>query len=168
MKRTYIYAVVWGFIFAGLLNSINIGASEPYNFEPYLNNKGTVRTLTWPPQAGKHDITIEQGATWRYQIVWTDADGDSITINNPDYDVTMQIRKRVSSSDTLLTASTDNGYITVSSSLSGTFFVTIPAARTAQLNFRTAYYDIELSPSTNDLVYRILQGRCKLNKEVTR
>ena len=116
-------------------------------------------------QAGEYDMVIEQGADLRLDFVWVDADGDSINIDNNV--IRMAIRKSVTNRDTLLYADTIDGEFTISSTKTGYFTLTIPGARTSELNFSNAYYDIEIV-NTSGVIYRFLMGRVRLSKEVTR
>ena len=118
----------------------------------------------------RENITLYQGASWRPRVIWTDSNGDTTNITN--YTIRMHIRSEITSDDTLLTASTDNGLITINTNQTGTFDINIPASMTAALNFRTAYYDIEAVSGAGSvvsgIVYRLMMGRVTLSKEVTR
>ena len=116
-------------------------------------------------QAGKYDMTIEQGVNLRLDFVWVDADGDSITVTGNT--IRMAVRKSIGSTDTLLYADTIGGEFSISSTKTGYFSLNVSAARTAELNFSNAYYDIEVQ-NTSGVVYRFLMGRVRLSKEVTR
>ena len=113
--------------------------------------------------AATHDITIEQGTTYEKTFTWKDSDGVAIDITG--YSARMQIRTRKSASSTLLSI-TDADYITLGDS-AGTIAISIPAATTAALDFRSGVYDLELV-SPGGTVYRLVEGTVELSKEVTR
>lgn len=117
------------------------------------------------PQSNVYNMTIKQGSDLRIDFIWIDSDGDSISID--DNIVRMAIRKRVSSKDTLLYADTIGGEFVISSTETGYIRLTISGARTALLNFSTAYYDIEVV-NTQGVIYDFCRGRIILIKEVTR
>jgi hypothetical protein len=76
----------------------------------------------------------------------------------------MQIRETVASSSTLVSLTNTAG-ITLSSSAPN-IVLSISATDTAALNFTEAVYDLELVNSGT--VYRVLEGKVTLSKEVTR
>ena len=127
--------------------------------------------------AGKYNFTIEQGATFRRTFKYKDAEGTPITLS--DKDTTMQIRDTINSKDFIVSitetgttrqdgSTTTNTIFTISDQAinAGEFQLTIDADTTASMSFDTAVYDIEIE--NNSLVTRLLQGKIKLSKEVTR
>ena len=120
--------------------------------------------LVFGQRAGECEITIEQGATFNMEIVWTES-GDSVDITN--YSIEMQVRKYVGSTDTLMTANTTRGDIVISTTETGTIAFNVSAARTALLDFTSATWDI-LYTSSAGVVTRLLQGPAFLSKGVTR
>ena len=124
--------------------------------------------------AGRYSFTIEEGATLNLQINWSDGDGNPINLT--DYHGRMQIRPSVESSTVLLALSSslteDGTGINLSGSngttplSSGSIAIQISAAASEGLDFNDAYYDLELVK--NDFVIRLLEGRVKLSKNVTR
>lgn len=132
--------------------------------------------------AGNYNFTIEQGTTFIRTFKYKDANGDPIELK--DHDVRMDIRSNIDSPDTILDigetgATKIDGSTTTfsfikpfSSSLGATaneINLTIDAVTTASMSFDTAVYDIEIvDDSTPKVVTRILQGKIKLSKEVTR
>tara|TARA_R110002020_G_scaffold427336_5_gene636697 strand:- start:522 stop:926 length:405 start_codon:yes stop_codon:yes gene_type:complete len=132
--------------------------------------------------AGNYNFTIEQGTTFKRTFKYKDSEGNSIDLSF--HDVSMDIRPSIDSSTTILdvkelTSTKEDG-----STTSDTFFkvtsaslgananeinLTIDADTTASMSFDTAVYDIEISDNqTPKVVTRILQGKIKLSKEVTR
>ena len=124
--------------------------------------------------AGRYSFIIEQGATTNFQINWTDASGSAIDLTG--YHARMQLRPSVDS---------DTVYISLSSSLqsdgtginlsgsnfetplqSGSLAVYISAYSSSLLNFNEAYYDLEMVKQST--VTRLLEGKVKLSKNVTR
>jgi hypothetical protein len=125
--------------------------------------------------AGKYSFVIEQGATTKFQINWTDASGSAIDLTG--YHARMQIRPSVESDTLFLSLSSSlsdscgtginlsgsNGTTPLSS---GSIGIYISAASSSMLNFGEAYYDLELVKNCE--VTRLLEGKVKLSKNVTR
>tara|TARA_R110002012_G_scaffold274638_1_gene460962 strand:+ start:225 stop:611 length:387 start_codon:yes stop_codon:yes gene_type:complete len=126
--------------------------------------------------AGNYNFTIEQGSTFKRTFKYKDSNGDSIELKN--HDVQMDIRSNIDSSDTVLEVrevgltSTETGFTVTSASLNAKaneINLTIDADTTASMSFDTAVYDIEIADNqTPKVVTRILQGKIRLSKEVTR
>jgi hypothetical protein len=127
--------------------------------------------------AGIYNFTIEQGSTFQRTFKYKDSNGGPLSLAN--HDISMDIRESVDSPTTILDISeeqgiksdgsiTSNTSFTVSSS-AHQFTLTIDADTTASMSFNTAVYDIEIRDnSTPPVVTRLLQGKIKLSKEVTR
>jgi hypothetical protein len=123
--------------------------------------------------AARYSFIVEQGATTNIQLKWEDESG---SIDLSGYGARMQIRPTVESSTVYLTLSSsldvDGTGLNMSGSdgetavQSGSIGIYISAAKSAQLNFETAYYDLEMM-SGNE-VTRLLEGQVKLSKNVTR
>jgi hypothetical protein len=123
--------------------------------------------------AARYSFIVEQGATTNIQLKWEDASG---SINLSGYSGRMQIRPTVESSTVYLTLSSSldadgtglnmSGSDGVTAVQSGSIGIYISATKSAQLNFETAYYDLEMM-SGNE-VTRLLEGQVKLSKNVTR
>ena len=132
--------------------------------------------------AGIYNFIIEQGSTFKRTFKYKDANGDAIELKN--HDVRMDIRPNIDSSDTILdinetqatkidgSISTNTLFTVTSASANAAaneINLTIDADTTASMSFDTAVYDIEIADnSTPKVVTRILQGKIKLSKEVTR
>lgn len=124
--------------------------------------------------AGKYSFIIEQGATTDFEIVWRDGNGNRVDLT--DYHARMQIRSDYGSDGTLyasLTSSLDsdgtglnlsgsNGTNPLSSGSIGIF---ISAASSSAFNFNEAKYDLEVV--SGSYVTRLIEGKVKLNREVT-
>jgi hypothetical protein len=124
--------------------------------------------------AGKYSFIIQEGATFNLQINWTDSEGTPIDLEN--YHARMQIRPNVDSDVILLELSSSlsedgsgillngiNGDIAYSS---GSIGIHIAANTTETLKFSEASYDLEMVQ--DEVVIRLLEGRVKLSKNVTR
>jgi hypothetical protein len=126
--------------------------------------------------AGKYNFTIEQGTTTKFEVQYNDDDGTPIDLTS--YQCRMQIRSDYADFDSTL-------YATLSSSLavdgtglnlqgvdgskaltSGSIGVIISSAVTETFDFDEGVYDLELVTGTN--VTRLLQGKVKISREVTR
>jgi hypothetical protein len=123
--------------------------------------------------AARYSFIVEQGATTNIQLKWEDESG---SVDLSGYSAKMQIRPTIDSSTVYLTLSSslniDGTGLNMSGSdgetavQSGSIGIYISAAQSAQLNFDTAYYDLEMM-SGNE-VTRLLEGQVKLSKNVTR
>ena len=118
--------------------------------------------------AGIYNFTIEQGATFTRTFKYKDANGDALSLSS--HDVRMQLRTSISSNSTIISltevAGTNGSVITVGGAGNNEILVTISATDTAAMSFDTAVYDLEIESSS--VVTRLLQGKIKLSKEVTR
>jgi hypothetical protein len=115
--------------------------------------------------AGKHDIIIEQGATFRRVITWKDSSGSPINLTG--YTAKMQVRERVRDSDVVLECSTSNGRITLGGS-AGTITIVAQDEVTVLLSeMPKAVYDLELTSAGGE-VTRLLRGNAEIIGEVTR
>ena len=123
--------------------------------------------------AGKYSFIIEQGATTNFQINWTDESGSAVDLTG--YHARMQLRTDYNSTPLISLSSSlksDNTGINLSGSnfitplASGSIGVYISAASSSLLNFGEAFYDIELIKGNE--VTRLLEGKVKLSKNVTR
>jgi len=124
--------------------------------------------------AGKYSFIIEQGATTNFQINWNDETGSAVDLSG--YHARMQIRPQVEASTTILSLSSslklDGTGINLSGSngttpvQSGSIGVYISAYSSSLLDFGEAFYDLELVRGNE--VTRLLEGKVKLSKNVTR
>ena len=120
--------------------------------------------------AGQYNFTIEQGATLKKQFTYNDSAGDAVDLDG--YAVRMQIRPSVGDTGTPI-ADLDNGsrggleiLPTTGSVASGTIELHIHHATSSLFTFDQAVYDLEIQ--SEDIVTRLLQGRIKLSKEITK
>jgi Neuraminidase (sialidase) len=122
--------------------------------------------------AGQYNFTIEQGVTVKKQFTYKNAGGTPVNIGT-GYHVRMQIRDTIASETKIGDFNTEtNNFLSVietsGSAISGTIELLIPATSTSLYAFDTAVYDLELEHAATKTVTRLLQGRIKLSKEVTR
>ena len=124
--------------------------------------------------AGKYSFIIEQGATTNFQINWNDESGSSGDLSG--YQARMQIRPNIDSSEVLLSLSSSLSADNTGINLSGSNFITpvqsgsigiyISAHSSSLLSFGEAFYDLEMVKANE--VTRLLEGKVKLSKNVTR
>ncbi len=130
--------------------------------------------------AGYYNFIIEQGSTLDYRVQYKDANNAPIDLT--DYHAKMQIRNApgggtlyMTLSSSLKTCGTGINMTPTSASIvlpksSGSFSIYLSAASSSLLNFDKAHYDLELISGSGACaqVIRVLQGRIKLSKEVTK
>jgi hypothetical protein len=124
--------------------------------------------------AGKYSFVLEQGATTNIQINWTDESGSAIDLSG--YHARMQMRPSIASSEIFLSLSSSlqpdgtginlSGSNTVTPLASGALAIYISAYSSSLLNFGEAFYDLEMCKGNE--VIRLLEGKVKLSKNVTR
>jgi hypothetical protein len=119
--------------------------------------------------AGKYSFTVEQGTTYQFDIVYRDSTESIVDLSG--YSAKMQIRPDFADF-------TDESYITLSSSLdsdgsglildgvSGSITVLMSATKTTDFNFDEGLYDLEIY--SGNVVTRLLEGKVKVRREVTR
>ena len=124
--------------------------------------------------AGKYNFLIEQGATTDFEVQWNDSNSEPIDLSY--YTARMQIRSDYGGSGTLhasltSTLDSDGTGLNLSGSnndkplTSGSIGVFISAASSSVFDFSEAKYDLEMV--SGSYVTRLLEGRIKLNKNVT-
>lgn len=113
--------------------------------------------------AGKLDLTIEQGATFRHVLYWTDAADQPVNITG--YTARMHIREHVTSTTALLQLTTENGRITLVGA-EGKITLFLTAVDSAAITWSRGVYDLELVNGSE--VTRLVQGKVFISKEVTR
>ena len=124
--------------------------------------------------AGKYSFIIEQGATTNLNVQWTNASGSAVDLTG--YEARMQIRPGIEANDVYISLSSslqpDGTGLNLSGSCncnppqSGSIGIYISAYSSSLLNFTEAFYDLEMVNGRE--VTRLLEGRVKLSKNVTR
>lgn len=123
--------------------------------------------------AAAYDLYIEQGATFRFTMIYgrrdgtVDADGNPVVI---PYDITgcaarMQIRQR-RGAVVAAAATTTNGGIVFDNPTTGKMVITFTDELTQSLTFKRAQYDLELAFPSGD-VLRILEGKITVSPNIT-
>jgi len=130
--------------------------------------------------AGRYSFTIEQGATTDFRIEYRDSNNTPIDLT--PYEARMQIRPTPSSTTIIcrllsnldvdgtglnLTPTVNNLIYPKSS---GSIGIVISAASSSTFDFSEAYYDLEIysGSGVTQVVERILEGKVRLSREVTR
>lgn len=120
--------------------------------------------------AGKHDITIEQGADFTLTALYTNSEGAIITLTG--WTGRMQIRQSPSSPSPVVSLPGVDGTITITGA-AGKVEVFIPAETTAQIalygkSTGTFAYDLEIVETATGRVKRLLKGTATVDAEITR
>ena len=132
--------------------------------------------------AGIYNFTIEQGTTFQRTFKYKDSNGDPLDLTN--HEIRMQIRNDKADNtgsflhefdlSSSLESALSGGLFMLSSSSAGQavskldqFTLFISASTTTSMSFESAVYDIEIE-DTGSIVTRLLQGKIKISKEVTR
>lgn len=113
-----------------------------------------------------NDITINSINSLAYTLYTSGGVLEyNIPIDLTGYNARMQIRQKVTSTDTLLELTTENGGIVLDPSL-GTITINASATQTQNLTFSSAVYSLEMVKAGE--VIELISGNIILNKEVTR
>jgi hypothetical protein len=114
--------------------------------------------------AGKLDLYIEQGATFKSQLIWKDATDTEIDLSG--YTARLQVRPKALSDVLYIDLTTENGGITLGG-VAGTIDMQIAAADTEAITWLKAKYDLELIDGTG-FVTRLVEGEVKVSFNVTK
>lgn len=114
--------------------------------------------------AASRDITIEQGATFQYSLIWKDSAGTPVNLTG--YTARMQVRRRHADEVILMGLTSDTGEITLGGS-AGTIVIVASATKTAAVPAKESVYDLELV-SGDGTVTRLVEGNVTVTPEVTR
>ncbi len=111
--------------------------------------------------------SIQQGASFRREIAWRDA--AMVMLDLTGYTARMMVRAKIDDASPVLTLTTENGRIAVSTGAAGyNILLTVTPGDTAALtDWGQGVYDIELV-SAGGTVTRLLEGFAILSKEVSR
>lgn len=116
--------------------------------------------------AAQYDLALEQGATFRLTITWTDASNNPISLVGAT--AHMSIRTQVANTDTgspLIDLTTANGGLTLGG-VAGTISILITAAQTAALTVARGRYDLYVTLSNGDRD-RLMEGAVTIDPQVT-
>lgn len=118
--------------------------------------------------SGKKDLTIQQGATFRFTFEFDqiDKNNNQVPVDLSEATAKMQIRPNARS-ETIFLDLGAKGYITIPDPMNGVVEIHVPASETELLDFSSAVYDIELEFPMDDVI-RLLEGRILLSYGVTR
>jgi hypothetical protein len=109
--------------------------------------------------AGKHNILIEQGATFSKTLTLRDATGDPINLTGKTF--ASKLRKRPTDASAAATFT-----LTVINAAAGTVSWQMSATTTAGIVAEPHYYDLEMTSGAT--VTRLMQGTAFVNFEVTK
>ena len=115
--------------------------------------------------AGKLDLYIEQGATFRKKLRWEDPQGTPV--DNTGYTARMHIREPLANQQTIADLTTANGGIVLGGVNGEINLYLSDAATTAMVPSRKAVYDLEMVSGIGDVI-RLVEGKVKIVPEVTR
>lgn len=102
-----------------------------------------------------YPITIEQGATWLFSMVWKDGDGEPIDITG--YSAGLRIRPFHSSTTILLWLTSEPGGGIVLGGVAGSIDIEATDEQTAAITGERGVYTLNLISETGE-VLRMLQG----------
>lgn len=109
--------------------------------------------------AGKHNILIEQGATFSKTLTIKDATGDPINLTGKTF--ASKLRKRPTDTNAAATFT-----LTVINAAAGTVSWQLSATTTSGITAEPHYYDLEMTDGAT--VTRLMQGTAFVNFEVTK
>ena len=124
--------------------------------------------------AGKYSFVVEQGSTFELELQYKDSNNNPINLS--DYQGRMQFRPSVDSTTIVAsfssTLSPDGTGINFSGSngttppTSGSIGIYISATSSSAFTFSEVVYDLEIT--SGSYVVRLLEGKARLSREVTR
>lgn len=111
--------------------------------------------------AGKLNIQIEQGATFRKVLTWRDKTKRPVVMTG--FSALMQVRDKTGG-EVLLELSTVNGRIVLGAA--GKITLALTGAETEALAFAAGIYDLKLWAGAEEI--RLLEGRVSVSPSVTK
>jgi hypothetical protein len=114
--------------------------------------------------AGLYNVTIDQGADWFLDVTYEDPNGTPINLAN--YTAALQLRSLPNSPSAVLTLTTANGGIVITSA-TGLVSIRATAVQTGAIDEGDYVYDLEITSSTS-VVTRLIQGQAIVSAQVTR
>ena len=117
--------------------------------------------------AGKHNITIDQGATFSMRLTVKD-DGSAMNLTSPQYAARGQLRLTAENSTAVAFTCEGSGGGALLSD--GIIDVSLTAAQTDDIAAGRYVYDIEIFTGSNNdgIVTRLIQGSAEVTREITR
>lgn len=112
--------------------------------------------------AATHDLIIDQGATWRVNLLYKDPAGSPINLTG--YTAQLQLRTSYEAASASLSLSSGSG-ITITGN-TGNIAIVATATQTTSLVAGDYFYDLEITLSGE--VTRLIQGRAIVRPQVTR
>lgn len=113
--------------------------------------------------AGRYNLEIEAGATFRRTITYTAANDEPVDLFGAS--IRMQIKDNHLSETAAVSLTISNG-ITITQPEDGEFVIELTPSQTESIPFRQGVYDIEIE-YTEGTVERVLEGRVKVTPQVT-
>lgn len=114
---------------------------------------------------GSLDLIIYQGSTFKRVIRLTDATPAAIDLTGST--ARMHIRQAITDATPMIELNEANGRALITDAAAGEITLLITDEDTAALDFTKGVYDLEVEYS-DGTVDRVLEGKVKLSKEVTR
>jgi len=114
--------------------------------------------------AGKLDLKIEKGATFKHRLYMKDASKNPIDLTG--FTARMQIRSSASASSIIVELTTENGRIAITAGAGQIDLYISDEDTTAITHKGTAVYDLELEDSLGD-VTKLTRGVVSFEEEVT-
>lgn len=115
--------------------------------------------------AGRYDITIEQGATFKRTLYWQDSTGSPINLDG--YAARMRVKDKIGGK-TLLDLTTSNGGISIATPIAGRIDLFATAVQTESIKYKKGVYDLELvAEAATPEITRVIEGKVTISREVT-
>ena len=112
-----------------------------------------------------YNITIYQGTTFYKTFQWL-AGGNPVDLTGVT--ARMHIRKKINDTSFILSLTTENERLNITSPTEGKFEIKLTSEETSLLDFKSGVYDLELVFPGGEPVYRIVEGKVDFKSEVTR
>lgn len=114
--------------------------------------------------ATKLDLQMDQGATFEHQLTWKTESGTAIDLTG--YTARMQVRTKVSATETIFDLTTENGFLELGG-VAGTIIIKINNTMSSAVDELRGVYDLELVSGAG-FITRLVQGKLTIDPEVTR
>lgn len=113
--------------------------------------------------AAKVKLSIDQGTDWALRIEWKDENDDSIDLTG--FTARMMLRRSFEATPAIIELTTENGRISLETA--GVINLFIADADTDAIAAGSYVYDLEMV-SSGGLVTRLMEGKVKIRRQVTR